>query len=296
MTTGLPIKIERFHKNYGPNPAVEDLTLMVEKSEVFGFLGPNGAGKSTTIRSLLNFLTPSDGKISIFGLDSVKNSVEIKKHIGYLPGDISLYGSMSGLQLIKYLTRLGRNTDWNYVEILASRLQISLDTKIGTLSRGNKQKIGLIQAFMHQPDLLILDEPTSGLDPLMKQFFFKMVLEMKDMGNTIFISSHDLNEVQTICDKAAFIKSGKLIGIENIKEDFDFSMRRYTATFDQPVNPKEFTNISSVSDIAQNENKLTVTVSGNVSEFLSKLSDLHPVDLSEEDTSLEDIFMKYYKI
>ena len=295
MTTGLPIKIERFHKNYGPNPAVEDLTLMVEQGEVFGFLGPNGAGKSTTIRSLLNFLTPSDGQISIFGLDSVKSSVEIKKHIGYLPGDISLYGSMSGLQLIKYLTRLGRNTDWNYVEILASRLQISLDTKIGTLSRGNKQKIGLIQAFMHQPDLLILDEPTSGLDPLMKQFFFKMVLEMKDMGNTIFISSHDLNEVQTICDKAAFIKSGKLIGIENIKEDFDFSMRRYTATFDQPVNPKEFTNISSVSDIAQSENKLTVTVSGNVSEFLSKLSDLHPVDLSEEDTSLEDIFMKYYK-
>ena len=296
MTTGLPIKIERFHKNYGPNPAVEDLTLMVEQGEVFGFLGPNGAGKSTTIRSLLNFLTPSDGKISIFGLDSVKNSVEIKKHIGYLSGDISLYGSMSGLQLIKYLTRLGRNTDWNYVEILASRLQISLDTKIGTLSRGNKQKIGLIQAFMHQPDLLILDEPTSGLDPLMKQIFFEMVLEMKDIGNTIFISSHDLNEVQTICDKAAFIKSGKLIGIENIKEDFDFSMRRYTATFDQPVNPKEFTNISSVSDIAQSENKLTVTVSGNVSDFLSKLSDLHPVDLSEEDTSLEDIFMKYYKI
>ena len=296
MTTGLPIKIERFHKNYGPNPAVEDLTLMVDQGEVFGFLGPNGAGKSTTIRSLLNFLAPSDGKISIFGLDSVKNSVEIKKHIGYLPGDISLYGSMSGLQLIKYLTKLGRNTDWNYVEILASRLQISLDTRIGTLSRGNKQKIGLIQAFMHQPDLLILDEPTSGLDPLMKQIFFEMVLEMKDMGNTIFISSHDLNEVQTICDKAAFIKSGKLIGIENIKEDFDFSMRRYTATFDQPVNPKEFTNISSVSDIAQSENKLTVTISGNVSEFLSKLSDLHPVDLSEEDTSLEDIFMKYYKI
>tara|TARA_B100000686_G_scaffold26983_1_gene26454 strand:+ start:90 stop:623 length:534 start_codon:yes stop_codon:yes gene_type:complete len=177
MTTGLPIKIERFHKNYGPNPAVEDLTLMVEQGEVFGFLGPNGAGKSTTIRSLLNFLTPSDGKISIFGLDSVKNSVEIKKHIGYLPGDISLYGSMSGLQLIKYLTRLGRNTDWNYVEILASRLQISLDTRIGTLSRGNKQKIGLIQAFMHQPDLLILDEPTSGLDPLMKQFFLKWSLK-----------------------------------------------------------------------------------------------------------------------
>jgi len=296
MTTDLPIKIEGFSKNYGSSPAVENLTLMVEKGEVFGFLGPNGAGKSTTIKSILNFLTPSDGKISIFGLDSVKSSVEIKKHIGYLAGDISLYDSMSGLQLIRYLTRLGRNTNWAYVETLAKNLQISLEAKIGTLSKGNKQKIGLIQAFMHQPALLILDEPTSGLDPLMKQIFYEMVLEMKDMGKTIFVSSHDLNEVQTICDKAAFIKSGKLIGIENIKENFDFSMRRYTVTFDQPVNTKEFTNISSVSDITQSENKLTLTVSGNVSEVLSKLSDLHPVDLSEEDTSLEDIFMKYYEV
>ena len=296
MTTDLPIKMDGFSKTYGASPAVEDLTLTVEKGEVFGFLGPNGAGKSTTIKSLLNFLAPSDGKISIFGLDSVKNSVEIKKHIGYLAGDISLYDSMSGIQLIRYLTRLGRNTNWAYVETLAKNLQISLEAKIGTLSKGNKQKIGLIQAFMHQPALLILDEPTSGLDPLMKQIFYEMVLEMKDMGKTIFVSSHDLNEVQTICDKAAFIKSGKLIGIENIKENFDFSMRRYTVTFDQPVNTKEFTNISSVSDITQSENKLTLTVSGNVSEVLSKLSDLHPVDLSEEDTSLEDIFMNYYKV
>lgn len=296
MTIDLPIKIEGFSKNYGSSAAVKNLTLRVEKGEVFGFLGPNGAGKSTTIKSLLNFLTPSAGEISVFGLDSEKNSVEIKKHIGYLAGDISLYDSMSGLQFIKYLTKLGRNTDWTYVETLAERLQISLEEKIGTLSKGNKQKIGLIQAFMHQPALLILDEPTSGLDPLMKQIFYEMVLEMKDMGNTIFVSSHDLNEVQTICDKAAFIKSGKLIGIENIKENFDFSMRRYTVTFDQPVNTKEFTNISSVSDISQSENKLTLTVSGNVSEVLSKLSDLHPVDLSEEDTSLEDIFMKYYEV
>ena len=240
MTTDLPIKIEGFSKNYGSSPAVEDLTLMVEKGEVFGFLGPNGAGKSTTIKSILNFLTPSDGKISIFGLDSVKSSVEIKKHIGYLAGDISLYDSMSGLQLIRYLTRLGRSTNWTYVEKLAKSLQLSLEAKIGTLSKGNKQKIGLIQAFMHQPALLILDEPTSGLDPLMKQIFYEMVLEMKQMGNSIFVSSHDLNEVQTICDKVAFIKSGKLIGIENIKEDFDFTIRRYTVTFKQPIDTQKF--------------------------------------------------------
>ena len=296
MTTDLPIKIEGFSKNYGPNPAVKDLSLKVEKGEVFGFLGPNGAGKSTTIKSLLNFLTPSDGKISIFGLDSVKNSVEIKKQIGYLAGDISLYNSMSGLQLIRYLTKLGRNTNWTYVETLANRLQISLEEKIGKLSKGNKQKIGLIQAFMHQPAVLILDEPTSGLDPLMKQIFYEMVLEMKQMGNSIFVSSHDLNEVQTICDKAAFIKSGQLIGIENIKEDFDFTIRRYTVTFDQTPDTKEFVGIDSISGITQNENKVTVTVTGDVSKFISKLSSLHPIDLSEEDTSLEDIFMKYYEV
>ena len=296
MTIDLPIKIEGFSKNYGSSAAVKNLTLRVEKGEVFGFLGPNGAGKSTTIKSLLNFLTPSAGEISVFGLDSEKNSVEIKKHIGYLAGDISLYDSMSGLQFIKYLTKLGRNTDWTYVETLAERLQISLEEKIGTLSKGNKQKIGLIQAFMHQPALLILDEPTSGLDPLMKQIFYEMVLEMKQMGNSIFVSSHDLNEVQTICDKAAFIKSGKLIGIENIKEDFDFNIRRYTVTFEQIPDIKEFAGIDSISDITQNENKVTVTVTGDVSKFISNLSTLHPIDLSEEDTSLEDIFMKYYEV
>ena len=203
---------------------------------------------------------------------------------------------MSGLQLIRYLTRLGRSTNWTYVERLAKSLQISLEAKIGTLSKGNKQKIGLIQAFMHQPALLILDEPTSGLDPLMKQIFYEMVLEMKQMGNSIFVSSHDLNEVQTICDKVAFIKSGKLIGIENIKEDFDFTIRRYTVTFKQPIDTQKFKGINSVSDITQNENKVTVTVTGNVSEFLSKLSNLHPIDLSEEDTNLEDVFMKYYEV
>ena len=296
MTIDLPIKIEGFSKNYGSSAAVKNLTLRVEKGEVFGFLGPNGAGKSTTIKSLLNFLTPSAGEISVFGLDSEKNSVEIKKHIGYLAGDISLYDSMSGLQFIKYLTKLGRNTDWTYVETLANRLQISLEEKIGKLSKGNKQKIGLIQAFMHQPAVLILDEPTSGLDPLMKQIFYEMVLEMKQMGNSIFVSSHDLNEVQTICDKAAFIKSGKLIGIENIKEDFDFNIRRYTVTFEQIPDIKEFAGIDSISDITQNENKVTVTVTGDVSKFISNLSTLHPIDLSEEDTSLEDVFMKYYEV
>ena len=295
ITTDVPIDITGFSKTYGTKIAVDRLDLKVEKGEVFGFLGPNGAGKSTTIRSILNFLTPSDGEIRIFGLDSVRNSVAIKNHIGYLAGDISLYDSMSGYQLLKYLTRLGKNTNWDYVKDLSTRLQISLQAKIGTLSKGNKQKIGLIQAFMHQPKLLILDEPTSGLDPLMKQVFYEMVLEIKDFGNSVFISSHDLNEVQHICDKAAFIKSGRLIATENIREDFEFSLRKYTITFPELPDISAFEKIGSVSEITQNVNKLTVTVKGDISEFINGLSDQNPIDLSEEETSLEDIFMKYYE-
>lgn len=295
LTTDVPIDITGFSKTYGTKIAVDRLDLQVEKGEVFGFLGPNGAGKSTTIRSILNFLTPSDGEISIFGLDSVRNSVAIKNHIGYLAGDISLYDSMSGYQLFKYLTRLGKNTNWDYVNDLSNRLQVSLQAKIGTLSKGNKQKIGLIQAFMHRPKLLILDEPTSGLDPLMKQVFYEMVLEIKDFGNSVFISSHDLNEVQHICDKAAFIKSGKLIATENIREDFEFSLRKYTITFPKLPAISAFEKIGSVSEVTQDANRLTVTVKGDISEFIKELSAQNPIDLSEEETSLEDIFMKYYE-
>ena len=295
ITTDVPIDITGFSKTYGTKIAVDRLDLQVEKGEVFGFLGPNGAGKSTTIRSILNFLTPSDGEISIFGLDSVRDSVAIKNHIGYLAGDISLYDSMSGYQLFKYLTGLGKNTNWDYVNDLSNRLQVSLQAKIGTLSKGNKQKIGLIQAFMHRPKLLILDEPTSGLDPLMKQVFYEMVLEIKDFGNSVFISSHDLNEVQHICDKAAFIKSGKLIATENIREDFEFSLRKYTITFPELPDISAFEKIGSVSEITQNVNKLTLTVKGDISEFIKELSAQNPIDLSEEETSLEDIFMKYYE-
>ena len=295
IKTDVPVEITGFSKTYGTKIAVDRLDLKVNEGEVFGFLGPNGAGKSTTIRSILNFLTPSDGKISIFGLDSVKNSVEIKNHIGYLAGDISLYDSMSGYQLFKYLTGLGKNTNWDYVDDLANRLQISPQAKIGTLSKGNKQKIGLIQAFMHQPKLLILDEPTSGLDPLMKQVFYEMVLQMKHLGNSVFVSSHDLNEVQHICDKAAFIKSGRLIATENIRGAFEFSLRRYTITFPKLPEISVFEKIESVSEVTQDENKLTVTVKGDISEFIKTLSDQDPIDLSEEETSLEDIFMKYYE-
>ena len=289
-----PILIKDFSKKYRDLIAVDSLNLQVDTSEVFGFLGPNGAGKTTTIRTMLNFIRPTNGSISIFGLDSVTDDMALKHRIGYLPGDISLYDSMNGSQFLKYLTSLGKKTDWNFVQDLSERLQAPLDRKIGSLSKGNRQKIGLIQAFMHKPDLLILDEPTSGLDPLMKQVFYDMVLQMKVIGKTIFISSHDLTEVQKLCDRAAFIREGKLIAIEEIKNSFDMNLRRYTITFESEPNPYLFTQIEGVTEATPDGNQITVTVRGNVRHLIEELSELAPTDLYEQETSLEDLFMKYY--
>ena len=294
MPYNSPIVIKDFSKKYRDLIAVDSLNLQVDTSEVFGFLGPNGAGKTTTIRTMLNFVRPTSGSISIFGLDSVTDDMALKHRIGYLPGDISLYDSMNGSQFLKYLTSLGKKTDWNFVQDLSDKLQAPLDRKIGGLSKGNIQKIGLIQAFMHKPDLLILDEPTSGLDPLMKQVFYDMVLQMKAIGKTIFISSHDLAEVQKLCDRAAFIREGKLIAIEEIKNSFDMNLRRYTITFNSEPNPYLFTQIEGVTEAIPDGSQITVTIKGNVRHLIEELSKLAPTDLYEQETSLEDLFMKYY--
>jgi ABC-2 type transport system ATP-binding protein len=195
MSIKNPLSIINFSKNYDKFTAVDNLTLEINTGEIFGFLGPNGAGKSTTIRTILNFIFPSNGSINIFGLDSVQDAVQLKKHIGYLAGDIALYEEMTGDQILNYLADLQEDTDWDYVKDLVKRLDASLYQPIKTLSKGNKQKIGLIQAFMNKPNLLILDEPTSGLDPLMKQVFYEMVLEMKQAGKSILEAKVELAEL-----------------------------------------------------------------------------------------------------
>lgn len=289
------LKIESFTKIYGETSAVQDLSLEVSEGEIYGFLGPNGAGKTTTIRSTLNFIYPTKGKISVFGMDSVSDSVEIKKNIGYLAGDISLYENMDGLKLFQYLTKLGKSSDWNYIHQLSERFEAVLDRRIGSLSKGNRQKIGLIQAFMHKPKLLILDEPTSGLDPLMKQSFYDLVLDARNSGTTIFVSSHDLTEVQKICDKVSFIKTGKLVASENIKNNMDINLRRYEAEFRSAPDEDIFKGIPNVTDVDRQGTRLTFTITGDVAAALSAVVLYHPVDLREEDTNLEDLFMKYYE-
>ena len=240
-------------------------------------------------------MKPSEGTIKIFGLDSHLDSVAAKRHIGYLAGDIAIYENMTGIAVLEHLTSLGKNTDWSYVDELTDRLDASLHRPIRTLSKGNRQKIGLIQAFMHKPELIILDEPTSGLDPLMKQVFYEMVLDMKAEGKTVFVSSHDLAEVQKICDRAAFIRDGKLISIEDIKSADSMNLRRYVVTLGHEPDLKQFKTIKNITELDAHGTELLVTIKGNVGEFLTAVSKLNPVDLEEQETTLEDMFMHYYE-
>ena len=290
-----PLTINTFTKSYGSLIAVDQLSLEINSGEVFGFLGPNGAGKSTTIRTMMNFIAPSAGEIKIFGLDSVRDRVKLKEHVGYLAGDIALYGNMTGHQILNYLANLRKDSDWAYVKDLIRRLDVPMDRSINTLSKGNKQKIGLLQAFMHKPDLLILDEPTSGLDPLMKQVFYDMVLEMKDAGKAAFISSHDLTEVQKICDRAGFIRDGKLIAIENLHDKNAMSYKKYQVRFEKTPAIEELTVSSNIKIVANDNNIITFAVTGNIDSFIKTIAQYEVLDLDEQETSLEDVFMQYYE-
>ena len=199
-------------KHYGDFSALEDLDLDVQRGEIFGFLGPNGAGKSTTMRTLLDQIRPTRGSARILGLDIGEDSVEIRRHLGYLPGDLALYPKLTGHQTLDYFANLRGDVDRSYVAELAERLKADLSKKVGEYSTGNRQKIGLIQAFMHKPELLILDEPNAGLDPLIQQEFHRLMEEVRAEGRTVFLSSHTLSEVERVADRVGIIRSGHLVG------------------------------------------------------------------------------------
>jgi len=290
-----PLQITNLTKYYGSKKGVEKISFAIQPGEVFGFLGANGAGKTTTIRAVLNFIHPTDGSIKIFGMDSVEDSVVVKHRIGYLSGEAELYSDMTGQELFYYLASFGNHVDWSYVDSLVSRLQAEPRRKIKTLSRGNRQKIGLIQALMHNPDLIILDEPTSGLDPLVQRVFYELVLEMKQQGKTVFLSSHNLTEVQKICDRAAFIREGNLVAIENIANAQDLTFHRYIIEFVQPPQPDVFASLSEVHNVEVQGTTVRLDVSGSVDAFIKTLAQYEVVALDEQELSLEDIFMHYYE-
>jgi len=294
MNKDVIINTTKLTKYYGKQLGISEVDLAVNRSEVFGYLGPNGAGKTTTIRTLLDFIRPSGGSAAIFGLDARQSSVAIHRRIGYLNGELSLYDDMTGEDLLRYLGNLRGGLDWKYVQELAARFQCDLPRRIQGLSLGNKQKLGLLQAFMHKPELLILDEPTNGLDPLMQHEFYDLLTETKKEGCTIFLSSHILPEVEKVCDRVGIIRQGKLITVETIESLKSHSIRQLDIHFAAPVPKEKFINIPGVRDIVVEDNLLTCTVVGSLDALVKAAARFEVANIISHEPSLEDIFMTYY--
>lgn len=274
-----------------------DVSFEVKKGEIFGFLGPNGSGKSTTMRSILDYLTIQSGKISVLGLDHHQNALSIRKRIGYLPGELGLYDNFTGNELLKY-TESFRPANKEFLKELKSLFKVNLNQKIKSLSTGNKQQVGLILALASKPEFLILDEPISGLDPLMASNFHKILRNLKKEGITVFLCSHDLTEVQTVCDRVAIIKNGKIILVESVNDLRNKSIQNVQINFSDSNIPKEneLKKLESVISVEKSINDtINLKIKGDPGELLDWLSKQNIQRLSIEDASLEDIFLQYYK-
>jgi ABC-2 type transport system ATP-binding protein len=281
---------KRYHRMRG----IERVSMTVERGEVFGFLGPNGAGKTTTIRTLLDLLHPTSGSATIFGLDSRRDSRAIRARSGNLPGDFAYDPRMTGRDLVGFLAQLRGLRDLGRAPELAERFRAEMDRPLGELSRGNRQKIGLVQAAFHDPELLVLDEPSSGLDPLMQEEFLAFVAEERDRDHTVFLSSHELGEVQRACDRVAIIRDGRLVAAESVGDLTGRSYRHVTLQFAGAVDPDEFRRIPGVSDLAQSGSRLTFKLSGDVDPVI-KIAARHTVsDVELSRPTLEEVFLAYY--
>jgi ABC-2 type transport system ATP-binding protein len=288
------ILTEGLTKTYGKNRGIHNLDLDVRAGEVFGFLGPNGAGKTTTIRTLLDLLHPTSGRALLFGLDSHRDSVAIRARIGNLPGEFALDDRAKGEQLLTYFGRLRGNPDLSYAHELAERLDADLSRPMRHLSRGNKQKIGLIQAMFHRPDLVILDEPTSGLDPLVQEEFLKIVAETRESGRTVFLSSHQLGEVERACDRVGIIREGELAALETTSSLISKRFRRMRLTFAAPVEASAFAALPGVRDVQVDGRHMSLVVGGALDGVLKLVAQYTVEDMEFERPSLEEIFLTYY--
>jgi ABC-2 type transport system ATP-binding protein len=291
-----PIVLDHLTKFYGRVRGIEDLSLEVREGEIFGFLGPNGAGKSTTIRTMLDFIRPTHGTATLLGLDSRSHSVAIHRHIGYLPGELAMYDRMTGRQMLEYFAALRGMSDDNDIAPLAARFDLDLDRKIRTYSSGNRQKVGLIQAFLHRPRLLILDEPTNGLDPIVQYEFYALLRQVAAQGATVFLSSHVLPEVERITHRAAIIRHGKLLTVADIEVLKREAQRRLELTFATPVDPHRFRTIDSVVSAEVTDVKtLVVTVAGSVGPVMRVAAAQDLLNVVSHEGDLESAFLAYYQ-
>jgi ABC-2 type transport system ATP-binding protein len=279
---------------YGRHRGIIDLNLNVQAGEVFGFLGPNGAGKTTTLRILLDIIRPTTGRAAIFGLDCQQEGVTIRRRVGYLPGELSLPTTMRGRSFLDMIDSLrGRPADPTYRRQLCERLNLDTSRRIREYSRGNKQKLGIVAAFMSQPDLLILDEPTTGLDPLVQQTVLDLVREARAAGRTTFFSSHILPEVQAVCDRVAIIRDGRLVQVERIDALTARPFHRLRLRFDSTPPPNLFT-LDGVTEISRTGNTIILEVQRNLPDLLQAAAPYRILDIETQPVTLEEVFLAHY--
>ncbi len=286
------IEIKNLTKMYGDHVGVKDLSLTVDEGEIMGFLGPNGAGKTTTIRSCLALIAKTAGEITIFGRDSHKDAVAIRRNTGYLPGDFGLIPSVKVRSYLEYLLSLHGCDSTKKMISLAERLQLDLARKTNELSKGNKLKVGIVQALMADEDLIILDEP-SGLDPLMQQEFYRILRREKKQGKTVFMSSHNLAEVESVCDRVAIIRQGQLVVVEDIQVLQEKTGKVLEVEFTDPFNIDEF-RFDGVSSVHKDNGRLVLTIHENLDSVIKAVSNHRILNMNLKTYSLEQLFLKYY--
>lgn len=289
------IRTERLTKRYGRARGVDGLDLVVERGEVFGFLGPNGAGKSTTIRLLLDLLRPTSGRAELFGTDPRTGGAALRRRLSYLAGDFVVDGRQSARELLTYLGHLRGGVPASRVEALAERLGLDLGRRVRAMSKGNRQKVGLVQAFMHEPELLILDEPTSGLDPLVSQEFLALTREARGNGQTVFMSSHIMSEVQQTADRVGIIRAGRLVAVERVETLRSRAVRDVEVRFAEPVAAADFASVPGVEAPTVTGHVLTCRLDGSADAFVKAIARHDVLSLRSEEPDLEGLFLHYYE-
>lgn len=288
------IQTEKLTKSYGTYRGIVDVDLVVNQGEIFGFLGPNGAGKTTTIRVLLDLIRPTSGSARVFGIDAAADPVAIHRRLGYLPGEWNLYDRLTGADTITYFGNLRGGVDRAYVDQLVQRLDLDPSRRFREYSRGNKQKVGLICALQHKPELLILDEPTSGLDPLVQQTFNELLFEARAEGRTVFLSSHIISEVERTCDRVAIIREGRIVRVDTVEGVRTMAAHEVELRFAEPVAADAFEAIEGVANVAVEGRTIRMLVTGPIAPVVRLAVTHELVDFVSREPSLEEVFLSEY--